>query len=81
MIWGWDTETGRYSSRFQGVPVSESLGHLIQMADSRQHTAPPQQESLEERPRGILVSSDSMKSTELGEGETVGYGGKNVAGA
>ena len=78
MIWGWGIETGRYSSRF---PVSESLGHPIQMADSRQHTALPQQESLEERPRGILVSSDSMKSPELGEGETVGCGGKDVAGA
>lgn len=51
------------------------------MADSHQHTALPQQESLEERPRGILVSSDSMKSPELGEGETVGCGGKDVAGA
>ena len=46
-----------------------------------QHTAPPQQESLEARPRGILVSSDSVKSTELGEGETVDCGGEDVAGA
>lgn len=81
MIWGWGTEAGRYSSRFQGVPVSGSLRHPIQMADSRQHTAPSQQESLEVRPRGILVSRDSVKSTELGEGETIDCDGEDVAGA
>lgn len=33
-----------------------------------QHTAPPQQESLEVRSQEILVSSDSVKSTEGGKG-------------